>query len=320
MKIQALDRSSITIGVTTVAFSRNEKLVSELKASGFRKIKINITGKRLSQKELIIHLQNCEAAIVGLDKIDADFLKSMPNLKVISKYGVGLDNIDLEAAKNHDVDILHTSGINKRSVSEMTLGFMLGLSRNLYTTSNQLKNGNWNKNGGVQLTGKTIGIIGVGNIGKDLVRLLQPFDCKILLNDIVDISEFCEKYTCKSVSKEELFIQSDIVSLHIPLSDKTFHLINKKTFDKLKPTSFLINTARGEIINLIDLKNALLKNKIAGAAIDVYDKEPPLDHELLKLSNLINTPHIGGNAIEAVEAMGRSSIFNLINYYNSHNK
>ena len=198
----------------------------------------------------------------------------------------------------------------------MTLGFMLSLSRNLYLTSNLLKNGIWNKDGGAQLTGKKVGIIGVGNIGKDLIRLLKPFKCEILVNDIVDQSKYYHDNNLNEVSKKYIFKNSDFITVHTPLNKTTKNIINKKSLSTMKSNSFVINTARAGIINQEDLKWALKSNIIAGAAIDVYDNEPPLDKDLLSLSNLMNTPHIGGNSKEAVEAMGISAIDNILSWIN----
>ena len=213
------------------------------------------------------------------------------------------------------VKVLHTKGVNKRSVSEMALGFMLSLNRNLYVTSNQLKSGVWNKSGGNQLTNKTVGIIGVGNIGKDLIELLKPFDCKILVNDIIDQNSYYSDNNLTEVSKDELFQKSDIITVHTPLTYETKYLINEMALMKMKPNAIVINTARGGIVKQDDIREALKEGIIAGAAMDAYEEEPPKDYSLLSIPNFMNTPHIGGNAQEAVIAMGESAINNLLEYY-----
>jgi D-3-phosphoglycerate dehydrogenase len=305
----------ITVGVTTIAFSKNEELMGHLNSLGFKNVKKNELGKRFSPSELVSFLGDCDAAIVGLDLITENILLEAPNLKIISKYGVGLDNIDFKACEKHNVQVFYPKGVNKRSVSEMALGFMLSLCRNLYVTSNLLKENVWHKSGGQQLSEKTIGIIGIGNIGKDLISLLKPFNCEILVNDIVDQEEYYNENCLKSVSKEELFSRSDIITLHTPLNEQTQNLINKNTLGLMKNTSFVINTARGGLINQNDLKQALIEGKIAGAAMDVYDSEPPTDKDLLKIPNLINTPHTGGNSKEAVKAMGDAAIEKILEYF-----
>lgn len=298
------------IVVTSPSFSSNKSLQQEI-YKYFPKAKLNLDGKRFNKKDLIEYIKDADAIIVGLEQIDEEVLEQCPNLKIVSKYGVGLNNIDLEACKKRDITIGWTGGVNKLSVAEMTLGYMLMLCRNLFITSNELKNGIWNKSGGFQLSEKRIGIIGVGYIGKELIRLLKPFNCEILVNDIINQEEYYKENNLKEVSKEEIFKTCDIVTIHTPFDSTTDNLIDKKVFETMKNGSFIINSARGGIINEDDLKYALLNNIIAGAAIDAYVEEPPTDKELLSLPNLICTPHIGGNSREAVEAMGFSAIDNL---------
>ncbi len=306
--------NNMTIGVTTVAFSKDIELIDELKSVGFKKVLVNEPQRRFTQDELIEFLSKCDIAIVGLDKITDEVLSCVPNLKAISKYGVGLDNIDFEACKKHNVEVLHTQGVNKRSVAELALGCMLSLSRNIYVTSNDLKNGNWNKSGGTQISEKTVGIIGLGNIGKDIVELLKPFGCKILVNDIIDQNEYYKANGLIETTKDNIYKNADIITIHTPLTSELNYVLNKDTFSMMKPNAIVINTARGGLINQDDLKWALQNNIIAGAAIDAYEVEPPEDKELISLPNLITTPHIGGNAKEAVKAMGLAAIHNAVQF------
>ena len=315
MKIQGFTmNNNLVVGVTTVAFSKNETLITQLQNTGFKKVITNVNGKRFTKEELILFLSQCDVAIVGLDKIDESVLSQSPKLKAISKYGVGLDNINFEDCKKYNVNILHKQGVNKRSVSEMTLGFMIGLARNIFVTSNLLKKGIWKKDGGIQLSGKTVGVIGVGNIGKDLISLLKPFNCHIIVNDIVNQEKYYKDNNLLEVSKEYIYNNADFITVHTPLDKSTKDIINKKTLCMMKSSSFVINTARAGIINQEDLKWALQNKIIAGAAIDVYEVEPPEDKKLISLTKLVNTPHIGGNAKEAVEAMGITSINNIVNW------
>jgi len=300
------------IKVSTVAFSKNQTLVRELKKH-FQDVEINEKGIRIPESELLSFYKDADGIIVGLDKITPILLDKLPKLKIIAKYGVGLDNIDIEACKARNIKIGWTGGVNKRSVAEMALGFMLALCRNLYITSNQLKTGVWNKNGGIQLTGKTVGIIGAGNIGKELINLLTGFQCKILVNDITEIRDI-NGNNITFVDKSTLYSESDFISIHTPLTNETDNLIDLDVMRKMKKTAFLINTARGGIVNENDLKYALQNKLIAGAGIDVYLEEPPNDLELLGLPNLISTPHTGGNALEAVLEMGTSAIEHLIQF------
>jgi len=320
MKIQDFTViNNLTLGITTIAFSKNEFLVNKVKELGFKEVYTNEEFKRFSKNELIEFLSKCDIAIIGLDRINEEILSNTPKLKAISKYGVGLDNIDFEICEKYNIKILHTQGVNKRSVSELTVGCILSLLRNIYISSNLLKQNIWEKNGGTQLSNKTIGIIGIGNIGKDLILLLQAFNCKILVNDIIEQNEYYKKCNLIQSSKEEIYKNADVITIHTPLNDSTKYMINKKSLSIMKSNAIVINTARGGIVNQEDLKWALKNNIIAGAAIDAYEIEPPEDLEFLNLPNLINTPHIGGNANEAVQAMGESAIENILNWIKNGN-
>lgn len=302
------------VAVTSPSFSKNKTLSSEILSISPNAI-LNLGGVRFDKQGLIEYLKDADSAVVGLENIDDEVLVSCPNLKIIAKYGVGLDSIDLEACKRRGVAIGWSGGVNRLSVAEMALGFMLMLSRNLYVTSNQLKNGSWNKSGGSQLSGKSVGIIGFGFIGQEVARLLTPFGCNILVNDVLDKSKEAVEAGARVVSKEEIFKNADFITIHTPLNEETRNMLSRQEFEIMKDSSFVINTARGGIIDEIALKDALISGTIAGAAIDVYLNEPPVDKELLALPNLICTPHIGGNSEEAVLAMGRSAINHLREFF-----
>jgi len=299
------------VAVTSKAFSKNETLINYL-SQFFPEYKLNLTGKKLNDDELVEFLCDVDAVIVALESINDYVLSRLPNLKYVSKFGVGLNNIDFAACERHNIEVLHKAGVNKGSVAEMSLGFSLMLLRNLYTTSNLLSRGEWQKSGGISLYGKTVGIIGAGHIGAEFIRLLQPFGCNILINDILDKSSLTTEYSnVKQVPLDSLLNQSDIVSLHVPLTIETEQLVDTDFLAKMKPTAVLLNTARGELVDQQALKTSLLNAQIAGAAIDVYDQEPPTDLEFLSIPNLIPTPHIGGNSLEATLAMGKAAIHNL---------
>lgn len=258
---------------------------------------------------------DAEALIVGREIIDEAFLLQCPKLKIISKYGVGMDNIDREACEKYNIKIGWTGGVNKTSVAELTLAFMLGAAHNVFYTGTELKKGNWFKNGGRLLSGKTIGILGVGHIGKELIRLLKPFQCKLLANDIIDHSNYYYSNNIINCSKEDLYSNADIITFHVPLTEMTCNMVGEKELGLCKPHSFLINTSRGEIIREEALKNAVLNNQIGGVFLDVFSTEPYTDSEFLTHPRTFCTPHIGGNAYEAVMAMGRSAISHVKSYY-----
>jgi D-3-phosphoglycerate dehydrogenase len=302
------------IKATSASFSRHPKLRAALNAN-FPGAVLNDAGLKFTKHDLKAFVADADGLVLGLEPMDADVVAAAPKLRIVAKFGVGLDNLDVEACKRRGIAVGWTGGTNKRSVAEMDLCFMLALARNLYPASLALKAGTWNKNGGFQLSGKTVGVIGLGHTGSEIVKLLAPFGCRVLGNDILDKSDFCRKHGVEEATKEDIFRQADIITLHTPLTDQTRDLINRETLNRMKSTAFVVNTARGPIVNEADLKQALKDGVIAGAALDVYAEEPPTDLELLRLPNLFCTPHIGGNADEAVMAMGMSAIGHLKEFF-----
>ena len=296
--------------VSSPSFCKNETLVSEL-LQAFPEAHLNSDGRILKGDDLVGFLQGYQSIIVGTDPLTEEVISQLPDLKFVSKYGVGLDNVDEQALLARGIGLGWSGGVNRRSVSEMALSFLIGLCRNLYFTSHKLKAGEWDKRGGFQLTGKTVGIIGCGFVGEDLIRLLQPFECNILINDILDKSQICKKFGVRQVDLAELLKESDVISLHVPLTSDTRNMVNGEFLEAMQSHAFLVNTSRGPVVDERALAAALKQGLIAGAAIDVYQVEPATDLEFLSLPNLVCTPHIGGNAKEAVLAMGRSAIEHL---------
>jgi len=302
------------IAVSSPLFSRTPLLVEELKKS-FLHVKLNTTYALREKSALIDFLKDADAAIVGNEIVDEEVLSHCPNLKIVSRYGVGLDNIDIKVLERKGVKLGWSGGTNKNSVAEITLGFMLTLTRNLYPSIVTLKNGEWKTDGGSELTGKTIGIFGFGHIAKRLIELLKPFECTILVSSKREDEEEAKRFGIAFASFERILKEADIISLHIPLTNQTRNLFSTEAFKMMKKSAFIINTARGGIIYEDALKNALQNQEIAGAALDVFTDEPIKNKSLLELPTLICTPHLGGNSKESVLAMGRSSINHLKNFF-----
>jgi D-3-phosphoglycerate dehydrogenase len=302
----------IKVAVTSRSFSRNDILRKEL-LHQYKNVKFNDDGLRLQGDVLIDFLQGCHKAITALEVIDDDLLRRLPNLKVISKYGVGLDMIDMQAMKNHNVKLGWTGGVNRRSVSELVISFAIALLRHVPASHREVLSGTWRQHIGGHLSGRTVGIIGCGYVGKDLIKMLQPFDCPILVNDIQMYDDFYKQYNIKVVEKEELLTNSDIVTLHVPLDDSTRNILSAEHLSLMKPDAILINIARGGLLDEDALKQMLMNGKLGGAALDVFSIEPPTDQELLELPNFLVTPHIGGSAYEAILAMGIAAIDGLDN-------
>lgn len=306
--------NNIKISVTSNSFSFNDQLTKELKEH-FKNVQLKTNKIKMNQSELIEFLSDSDGAIVGLDQITKEVIDSLPKLQIISKYGVGLDNLDIDYLKKADIKIGWTPGINKTSVSELTIANMISLSRNIFKTSNELVNSEWIKNGGRELSELCVGIIGIGNIGEDVIKKLIPFGCKILANDIKDKSNFLKSYNIEQVPLEKLLKESDIISIHTPKDKNTINLINQRTIELMKQGSIVISTARGGIINEKDLYQALKNDYLKGAALDVFEIEPAIGNNLFQLKNFIGTPHIAGNSNKAVLSMGRSSIKHLVTHF-----
>ena len=302
------------IKVTSRSFSRHPVLKQEL-LELFPNSVFNADGPETGLPDIVEFLRDADGVILGLEQLNSAVLQQLKNLQIVAKYGVGLDNLDVDAAKELGIAVGWTGGVNKRSASEQALGFMLGLSRNLFFSAFSLKKGKWEKEGGRLLSGSCVGIIGCGHIGTDVVHLLQPFNCRVLICDLLDKRGVVDAYGVTQVSLEKLLAEADVLSLHVPLTELTHFMVNEEFLQKMKPTSYLVNNSRGPVVNLQSLKKALQQKTIAGSALDVYESEPPDDLEFLALPNLMVTPHIGGSANEAVLAMGRSAISHIREYF-----
>lgn len=305
-------KNKYSVVVASRSFSTHPILRKEL-ADRYEKVTFNDKGRSFYGKELIEFLKGHDKAITALEKIDRNLIDNLPELKVISKYGVGLDMIDFQALEDNNVLLGWTGGVNKRSVSELVVSAAVSLLHCVPQANIEVRDGTFKQIRGRQLTGRTVGIIGCGHIGKDLVTLLKPFNCKILAHDIKNYAQFYEQNNVNPVSLDYLISNSDVVTLHLPLDETTINILNSKKLELIKPDSYLINIARGNLVDEVKLKEMLISGKLAGAALDVFSKEPPEDHELLNLPNVIATPHIGGSTEEAVLAMGRAAIEGLEN-------
>lgn len=302
-----------TVAVCSRSFSKNPILRSEI-LEKYANVKFNDQGLSLSGDELVNFIGQCNKAVIALEVLSDNVLGRLPHLQVVSKYGVGLDMIDFQAMYRYKKCLGWTPGVNKRAVAELALCFILTLLRKIQIANDEVSSGIWKQVIGSQLSGKTIGIIGCGNIGKDLISLLGPFKCKIYVHDINDYAQFYSEHKIDVLSLDELMSKVDVISLHVPLDKKTKNIINRRRIGLMKPTAVLINVARGGLVDEIALKEALASQAIAGAAFDVFSQEPPSDMELIRHPNFLATPHIGGSSVEAILAMGRAAIDGLDNF------
>jgi phosphoglycerate dehydrogenase-like enzyme len=298
------------VAVSSRSFSSHATLRAEL-AARHPQIRFNDAGGLLAGETLIEFLRGHDKAITGLDILTEEVFAAVPELRVVSKYGVGLDMIDLAAARRHDVSVRWTPGVNRQAVAELAVGFMIALCRSLVPLAHDMRAGGWSRPGGRQLSSATVGIVGCGNVGQQVARLCGAFGARLLTHDIRAYDDFYRANRVTPMPLDLLLEQSDIVTMHVPLDASTRGLIGHDELGRMKPSAFLVNTARGGIVDEPALKAALVEGRLAGAALDVYAIEPPIDRDLLRLPNFLGTPHIGGSTEEAVLAMGRAAIDGL---------
>jgi D-3-phosphoglycerate dehydrogenase len=235
-------------------------------------------------------------------KITKEIIEKARNCKIIARVGVGLDNIDLDAAKAKNIRVINAVEGAMTAVAEQVLGLMLSLARNIARADREIRNGNWLKKElmGTELKGKYLGIVGLGNIGKRLGRLAKGLNMNIIGYDVIPIDEeFAKEVGLMKTDLDTLLQSSDYVSLHVPLLDSTYHMVDAKKLAIMKPTAKIINTSRGGVIDEKALYDAIKNGNLGGAALDVFEKEPATDSPLATLPNVILTPHIGAQTKEA---------------------
>jgi len=284
--------------------------VDSLLSTGYN-LTYNQKGRKLNDKELLELISECDGVVAGTEKYTREVLDSACKLKVISRLGVGMDNIDQAIAVEKGIKVFKTETSPAPAVAELTLGLILNLLRRISLNSSNMKKGIWQKVQGSLLSGKTLGIIGLGSIGKHLVDITRGFGLIYLAHDLRRDKVFTESKDIQYCSMDDLFSNSDIVSIHVNLSEDTRGLIDYQALECMKREVILINTSRGEVINEHDLIRALDKQMIAGAGLDVFSDEP-YKGPLLQYDNVVFTPHIGAYTREIRMKMELEAVQNLI--------
>jgi phosphoglycerate dehydrogenase-like enzyme len=302
--------NQVPVAVTSRSFSRHPVLRAEL-LEQYPNTRFNDEGLSLGVEDFIEYAKGAVKMITALESINDKVLSALPDLEVISKYGVGTDMLDKQALIRHGIRLGWTGGVNRRSVSELVLAFSISLLRNIRASGLELDAGVWNNQVGRCLSDRTVGIIGCGHIGKDLVGLLAAFNCRVLAHDILDFPEFYAEHNVQSTGLDELLQQADIVTVHLPLNTTTKNILSAEKLNLMRSDAILINAARGGLVDEVEVKNMLTSGRLAGAAFDVFHDEPADDIALLRLPNFMATPHVGGSSAESILAMGRSAILGL---------
>jgi phosphoglycerate dehydrogenase-like enzyme len=311
---------SDTIAVASRSFSKNQSLVRALEAK-YSKVIFNHTGTTLQDQELVHFLSQADKAIIGIEQMSAEVLKQLPKLKVISKYGVGINNLDLASLKSKGVKLGFTQGVNKQSVAELTLTLTLLSLRKIHRNHTEIVEGRWSQEKGAELFGKTVGLLGFGNIGQKLASLLKSFICPIIFFDEKifsnqELLKISKELGLKSdsIQQDELGVvlsQADILSIHLPLLPDTENMISSEELNLLKPSVSIINTARGGIVDETALHVFLSNNPDSFASFDVFAEEPALENPLFELPNFFGTSHRASLTHEGIIAMGLAAIAGL---------
>ena len=299
-----------SVAVLSRSFSRNPTLRAELLALHPNAV-FNDAGKTLAGQELIDFVAPHDGVVVALEKIDEATLRALPRLRILAKYGVGLDNVDLSAAARLGIKVGWTGGVNKRAVSELAISLMIACLRGVAHGHEEIKSGVWRQYTGRQLGAATVGLVGFGHVGQDLAGLLRAFGARTLAYDIRDLSAEAAALGVQLVSFEDLLGASDVVSFHTPLTPATANMLDAAALSRMKRGAVVVNTARGGLVDEAALAAALKEGQISAAAFDVFAAEPPGANALIGAPGFLATPHIGGSALEAQLAMGRAAIAGL---------
>jgi D-3-phosphoglycerate dehydrogenase len=303
--------------ITSRSFGRFSKEGLEIVKS-VASVELNPYGRTMSEKELLKAVGDAEGLIVGNDKINQKVIEHAKKLKIVARHGVGIDNVDLKAATKNNIIVTYTPSANADAVADFTIGLILSLARKIPQASLSIRQGRWEarKFMGVDIYRKTIGIIGLGEVGHRVAKRAKGFGMRILYWSRRRKPKVEKELNAQYVELETLLKESDFVSVHLALTDETRGIIGRKEFNLMKRTAYIINTARGQIVDEKALYKALKKQKIAGAAVDVYEKEPPdPDFPLFKLDNVIATPHIAAYSRETIVKMDMMNARDIVKFF-----
>ncbi|MBW2149314.1 MAG: phosphoglycerate dehydrogenase [Deltaproteobacteria bacterium] len=253
----------------------------------------------------------------AVERVNSRIMDASDRLKMIALRSAGFEGIDLDAATERGILVTNNAGVNANGVAEMAIGLMLAVARKIAWEDARMRQGEFYgiREMGMEISNKTLGIIGLGNIGKIVARRIQGFDMKVIYHDIVEYHEFADRYHIEKVSMDELLQISDIVTLHVPLDDSTRGMIGEKEIQRMKPSAILVNTCRGPVVDEKALYRALSKGHLYGAGLDVHSDEPPTFLDLLQLDNVVSTPHTGGVSYDAVLNMAWETVKKVLEFH-----
>lgn len=275
---------------------------------------LNPHGRKLLPEEALTLLRDVDGVIAGTERLDRSILAQLPRLRVVSRCGTGLDNVDLEAARELGIRVFNTPDALADAVSELALGGILDLLRHIAASDRLIRQGRWQKQMGSLLRGKTVGIVGLGRIGKALARLLQPFGVTLLAHDLHQDESFARANDVHYCTLDELLATADVVSLHLAYSSDCYHLVDRTRLMTMKPGAILVNCARGGIVDEEGLAELLRDGTLGGAFLDTFEQEP-YQGPLIDLPNVLLTPHVGSYAQECRLRMEVEAVENLLRFF-----
>lgn len=293
---------------TTVTFGKfNDAPVERLIEAGCE-VTTNKKGRPFTEKEIIEESKEADALIVGTDKVTKNVINNLDNsIKIIAKHGVGFDSIDLEAARERNIFVTNVPGANSNEVADLAIGFLISLARNIPIGNKELREGVWNKKAGISMKGKTIGVVGTGAIGLEVIKRTTGFDMAVLAYDLVENPEVIS-LGGEYVDKETLLKNSDFITLHLPNTPETRHFIGEKEIELMKDNVLIVNTARAGLVDYTALNKALTEGTVRGYATDDYEEEPTPYLDIFDHENVIISPHIGATTIDANLIMGNGAV------------
>jgi D-3-phosphoglycerate dehydrogenase / 2-oxoglutarate reductase len=276
-------------------------------------VRYNTAGRSLKSAELRQQMVDVDGLLAGLDEIDEAVFLASPCLRVVARYGVGISNVDLRAARERHVVVTNTPGANSEAVAELTIGLMFALARSIPQSSRTVRSGAWTSTTGVEISGRTLGLIGLGRIGQSVAGRALALGCRVMAYDPYITQSRLSNTRIELAGLESVVASSDFLSLHLPLTDETSDMVDRAFLEWVRPGAYFINTARGELVVEADLLWALESGRIRAAALDTLVQEPPDPaHPLIHHHNVIVTPHIGAHTAEATTAMGRDALQDLL--------
>ena len=301
----------ILVTPTSLTKDKKSDALDSLRAAGHELV-FNPVGRPLTEDELIPLLQGCDGYLAGLDYVTEKVIASCDRLKVISRYGVGYDRVDLEAAKKKGIAVTNTPGVNAAAVAELAMSLALSLARHIPMLDRKTREGEWIRSTGMEMGGKVMGIMGLGAIGRNVARYAQGFGMSVMAYDPYINREYAAANNIRVAEFDEVIREADVISLHLPLTPETKHIIGEDSLSKMKKTALVINTSRGGIIDEDAVYAFLKEGKLGGLGIDVFEKEPPTGSPLFELDNVVVTPHTAAHTREATENMANLSAANLL--------